>query len=82
MRAGSDSAIRELITIGMIIYGISSGFYCFGYLLARNAELDLLMLLIFASVISTTRILIKVSSAVKIAQEVDRYEKQIHILNA
>jgi hypothetical protein len=72
-RAGSGSAMRELITIAVAIYNVSSGIYSYGYLLSRNAKLELLFAVMFVSVQSTVRVLMKVSSAVKIAQEVYRH---------
>jgi hypothetical protein len=73
MRAGSGDALRELITIAITIYNVSSGIYSVGYLLSLNAKLELMFGVIVVSVQSTGRFLRKVSSAVKIAQEVCRH---------
>jgi hypothetical protein len=70
MRAGSGNALRELITIAITIYNVSAGTFSFGYLLAQNGQFDVMFLGIFFSVHLIIRVLIKVSSAVKIAQEV------------
>jgi hypothetical protein len=70
MRAGSGTALRELILIAIAIYNVSSGLFSFGYLLLRNTKLELLYVVMAMSVESTVRILIKVSKAVKVAQEV------------
>jgi hypothetical protein len=82
MRAGSGSALRELITIAVTIYNVSSGIYSFGYLLSQNEKLELMFGMIVVSVQSTIRVLMKVSSSVKIAQEVCRYRKFQFIFNA
>jgi hypothetical protein len=70
MRAGSGTALRELILIAIAIYNVSSGLFSFGYLLSRTAKLELLYVMMVVSVESTVKILIKVSIAVKVAQEV------------
>jgi ABC-type multidrug transport system permease subunit len=70
MRAGSGTALRELILIAIAIYYLSSGLFSFGYSLSRNAKLELLYVMMVVSVESTVKILIKVSKAVKVAQEV------------
>jgi hypothetical protein len=70
VRAGSGTALRELILIAIAIYNVSSGLFSFGYLPSRNAKLELLYGMMVVSVESTVKILIKVSIAVKVAQEV------------
>jgi hypothetical protein len=70
MGSGSVTALRELILIAIAIYNVSSGLFSFGYLLLRNTKLELLYVVMAMSVESTVRILIKVSKAVKVAQEV------------
>jgi hypothetical protein len=70
MRAGSGTALRELILIAIAIYNLSSGLFSFGYLLSRNAKLELLYVMMVVSVESTVKILVKISKAVKVAEEV------------